>query len=382
MARHVLQGTLVLNDQAVEQGQVVLEEGRIVEVALQPRYDATRNFGEGFVIPGLIDVHVHGIAGADMMQGRVESVGHMARRYAAHGVTGFLATTLTESREVTQRAVEAIRTYMEDPCADGAVVLGIHLEGPFLNPGYKGMQFEGHLERPDMGYLQTLLTWAGGKVVRVSLAPEMPGAGDLVEYLCRQGIYVSIAHTGATFEEALDAVLLGATQVTHSFNAMTGLHHRKPGVVGAALVCDDLYTELIADGIHVHPAVMRLLVRVKGRGRMMLVTDAMPATEMADGEYPFGGHRVIVRSGRAALADGTLAGSTLTMDRAVRNIVRLCGISVVDAVYMASTTPAESMGLRRKGKLVAGHDADIAVLSPDLAAISTWVAGEEIWAVS
>jgi N-acetylglucosamine-6-phosphate deacetylase len=189
---------------------------------------------------------------------------------------------------------------------------------------------------------------------------------------------VSIAHTGATYEEVLEAVQLGATQITHCFNAMTGLHHRRPGVAGAAMLGDDLYAELIADRIHLHPAVMRLLIRLKGRQRVMLVTDSMSAADMPDGQYAFGGHQVTVRGGVARLDDGTLAGSTLTMEVAVRNLIQLCHLPLVDAVYMGATTPAEAMGLgARKGKLVAGHDADLAILDPALRPRATWVEGRE-----
>jgi N-acetylglucosamine-6-phosphate deacetylase len=209
----------------------------------------------------------------------------------------------------------------------------------------------------------------------------MPGADDLIRMLRAEGIDVSIAHTGATYEQVLDAVLLGARHVTHCFNAMTGLHHRGPGVAGAAMLGDDIYAELIADGIHLHPAAMRLLVRVKGRARVMLVTDSMSAADMPDGVYGFGGHEVTVRGGVARLPDGTLASSTLTMEAAVRNMVRLCGVSPVDAVYMGTTTPVDAIGLgARKGKLLAGHDADLAVLDAGFKPITTWIDGREAFA--
>lgn len=379
MAAAVLQGTLVLADRVVPDGQLVLEEGRISEVLLDVSYVPTHDYHGLFLCPGFLDLHVHGIAGADTMQGDPDSLAHMARRFAAHGVTGFLPTTLTESRDVTRRAVQGMRTYIDQQDASGSVVLGIHLEGPFLNRQYKGMQFEGHLEAPDSAYLNDLLSWAGGHVARVSLAPELPGAAALISTLRRLDIQVSIAHTAATYEQAMEAVLLGATQVTHCFNAMTSLHHRAPGVAGAAMTCDDLTVELIADGIHIHPAVMRMLVRVKGRERVMLVTDSMSAAEMADGQYRFGGHEVTVRGGLATLADGTLASSTLTMDAGVRNLVRLCALPLPDAVYLASSAPAESMHWTHKGKLIAGFDADLAVLTPDFETVATWIAGRCVY---
>jgi N-acetylglucosamine-6-phosphate deacetylase len=256
---------------------------------------------------------------------------------------------------------------------------GIHLEGPWISAEYKGMQNEQHILTPDPGTVRDLLDLAGGAIVRVSLAPELPGAHDLIRLLRGAGIQVSIAHTGATYEQALAAVDLGATHVTHCFNAMSPFRHRAPGTAGAAMLSSGLYAELIADGIHVHPAAMRLLIRVKGRERVMLVTDALSAAELSDGVYELGGKEVYVHDGAARLADGTLASSTLTMDAAVRNLVRLCGVSLVDAVHMASTTPAEAMGWgAAKGKLRAGHDADLAILDPTLHPIATWIGGAAV----
>jgi N-acetylglucosamine-6-phosphate deacetylase len=225
-----------------------------------------------------------------------------------------------------------------------------------------------------------LLDAAHGAVRRISLAPELPGAEALIDLAMRRGIGVSIAHTGATYDQAIDAMRRGARHVTHCFNAMTGIHHREPGVAGAALTEDDLWVELIADGIHIHPAVMRLLITAKGPERVMLVTDSMSAADMPDGVYEFGGHEVRVIDGVARMADGTLASSTLTMDAAVRNVISMCGVSLVDAVVMASTTPAEAIGLGdRKGRLVPGYDADVALLDADLNPIGTWVGGRRVF---
>jgi N-acetylglucosamine-6-phosphate deacetylase len=375
---HVLQGTLVLPDGLVAGAQIVIEDGRIGEVvASDSRYQATHDYGSAFILPGLIDLHVHGIAGADVMDASPESLDRMAQRFAAHGVTGFLPTTVTQDLDLTRRTIATIRAYMETQASGRARVLGIHLEGPFVNASYKGMQNEAFILPPDEIVLRDLLAHGGGHVMRVSLAPELDGAPRLIRLLREEGVYVSIAHTGASFEQALEAVRLGATHVTHCFNAMTGLHHRRPGVAGAAMLYNDLYTELIADGIHIHPAVMRLLIRVKDRERVMLVTDSMSAADMPDGLYEFGGHEVTVRDGVARLPDGTLASSTLTMDAAVRNVVELCNVPLTDAVYMGSTTPAQAIGLgSTKGKLVAGFDADLAVFDAALQPIATWIGGE------
>jgi len=377
----VLQGSLVLADRVVKGGQVVIEGGRIQGIVTEgPRHRPTDDYGEAFILPGLIDLHVHGIAGADVMDCSREALALMARRFAAHGVTGFLPTTVTQSLGLTRRAMVAIRDWMDAPGDGGARVLGIHLEGPFVNRAFKGMQNEAYIQPPDEDTARDLIAQAPGRVSRVSLAPELPGADRVIRLLRAEGIYVSIAHTGATYEQVLDAIGLGATQVTHCFNAMSGLHHRRPGVAGAAMLRDELYAELIADGVHVHPAAMRLLIRLKGRKRVILVTDSMSAADMPDGRYTFGGHDVTVRDGVARLEDGTLASSTLTMDAAVRNLVHLCQAPLVDAVYMGSTTPADAIGLgARKGKLVDGYDADVAILDPALQPVATWVEGRQCW---
>jgi N-acetylglucosamine-6-phosphate deacetylase len=380
MSTSVLQGSLALPDHMAPIGQVVIDGATIAEVIEGPaRYRATHVHEGGTIVPGLIDVHVHGIAGADVMDGSAESIARMARAFAPHCGTGFLASTVTGGLAQTRTAIESALSIMRSP-VDGAAVLGIHLEGPFLNRRFKGMQHEDYLLAPDVAVASDLLDAARGAVRRISLAPELPGAEALIDLAMRRGIGVSIAHTGATYDQAIDAMRRGARHVTHCFNAMTGIHHREPGVAGAALTEDDLWVELIADGIHIHPAVMRLLITTKGPERVMLVTDSMSAADMPDGVYEFGGHEVRVIDGVARMADGTLASSTLTMDAAVRNVISMCGVSLVDAVVMASTTPAEAIGLGdRKGRLAPGYDADVALLDADLNPIGTWVGGRRVF---
>src|SRR5919198_4777510 len=374
MKMQILRGNVILPDRVLKHGLVTIEDGVIQAVSeagagRQP----TDDLGELYIAPGFIDVHTHGIAGADTMDGAQESLSLMARRFAAHGVTGFLATTMTQSLDVPTRAIRAVRRYMqrqeerEQDHEPAARVLGIHLEGPWISREFKGAQNERFIVPPTEESVATILAEGNGAVKIVTLAPELPGAEQAMQTLRGQGICIAIGHTGATYEQALRAVELGAMHVTHCFNAMTGLHHRRPGVAGAALLCDRLRAELIADGIHVHPDVMRLLIRLKGHERVMLITDSMSATELSDGSYALGGQEVYVRDGRASLGDGTLAGSTLTLDLAVRNAVHLCGVPVHDAVYMASTGPAQAIGWGdRKGQIRAGYDADFTILNTDL----------------
>jgi N-acetylglucosamine-6-phosphate deacetylase len=375
--RNVLQGTLILPDRLVPDAQVVVDDGTIAEVTEEPRYSPTADFGNGYIAPGYLDLHVHGIAGADVFGGP-PALQHMSNRFASHGVTGWLCSTVTERLDLLQAVTASVRDYMSEEHS-GARILGTHLEGPFLDIGHKGMQNPAAIIPPDIGITHDLIELGAGTVARMSLAPEKDGADEVIRLLLERGIEPSVAHTGATFEQAMHAVSLGVRQVTHCFNAMTPLHHRHPGVVGAALLTKDLYDELIADGIHIHPAVMTLLIRVKGRERVMLVTDAMDATELPDGEYHLGAQQIFVQDGAARLADGTLASSTLTMDAAVRNIVRMCNVPLVDAVYMAATTPAAAMGWsERRGRIAPGLDADLVVLTPDLTVLETWVGGRAL----
>jgi N-acetylglucosamine-6-phosphate deacetylase len=373
-ATQVLQGTLILTNRLVQNGQIVVEDGTIVEVVEEARYAPTADFGPRYIAPGYLDLHVHGIGGADVFGGKA-SLQRMSDRFAAHGVTGWLSSTVTETLDLLQEATAAARDYMAEEHS-GARLLGTHLEGPFLDIAHKGMQNPACIIPPDIGVTLDLLNAGGGTVRRMSLAPEQAGAEDVIRLLLDRGVFPSAAHTGATYEQMMHAVSLGVRQVTHCFNAMTGLHHRHPGVVGASMFSNDLYAELIADGVHIHPAVMSILIRVKGRERVMLVTDAMIATELPDGEYDLGAQHIFVHDGAARLADGALASSTLTMDAAVQNLMAMCGVSLVDAVYMASTTPAEAMGWSdRRGRIAPGLDADLVVLDANLCVLDTWIGG-------
>jgi N-acetylglucosamine-6-phosphate deacetylase len=379
MAVQVLRGKVILADRVLEPGLVVVEEGAIAAVAEDSRYAPTEDLGARYIAPGFIDLHTHGIAGADTMDATQESLSLMTQRFAAHGVTGFLPTTVTQSLALTLEAMGQVQRYMQsqerrEPA--GARVLGIHLEGPWISAQYKGAQNEQYITSPTEESVRQILGHDDGTIKIVSLAPELTGAERAIEMLRRRGIYISVGHTGASYERVLQAIELGATHVTHCFNAMTPLHHRHPGVVGAALLRDELYVELIADGVHVHPDVMRLLLRLKGPERVMLVTDSMSAAELPDGTYALGGQDVLVEQGQARLRDGTLAGSTLTLDRAVSNIVHLCGLPVNEAMYMASAAPASAIGLGdRKGRISAGYDADFAVLDTNLRPVRTMLGG-------
>lgn len=374
----VIRGNLVLPDGIMEDGCLVIKNGVIREITDARNISPTEDCAGHFIAPGFIDLHIHGIHGDDTMDGRVESVQRMAKSVLRHGVTSFLPTTVTESVSNTKRAIEAVRQAMQSSPlgTDGekmAHVLGLHLEGPFISSQAKGAQNEAFILPLEDELVRSILD-AGKDIVRIiTIAPELAGAKEVFELLKSRGIAVSVGHTSADYEVADAAMERGCKRVTHCFNAMTGLHHRKPGVVGAALLRDDVKTELIADGIHVHPAVMKLLYKIKGQHGIMLVTDAIAAADMPEGDdYVLGGQSVSVKDGKATLGDGTIAGSVLTMDVAVQNMVFVCGVPIHEAVAMASSSPAESIGVRdRKGAIEVGLDADLVVLDARLRPMAT-----------
>ncbi|MEA3344856.1 MAG: N-acetylglucosamine-6-phosphate deacetylase, partial [Chloroflexota bacterium] len=259
--------------------------------------------------------------------------------------------------------------------SDGAEILGVHLEGPYFNLEKKGAQPASQIRPADPEEYGSF--FRAGPVRLIALAPEIPGNRGLIPYAIDRGAVVAVGHSVATYEEMLEAVSLGLSQATHTFNGMGGLHHRRPGTVGAALTCDEIYAQVIVDLIHIHPAVVKLLVRAKGPERTVLITDAMRAAGMPDGTYELGGQEVIVREGEARLPTGSLAGSTLTMDQAVRNVMRAADLSLSEALRMATITPAYSIGVEdRKGSLETGKDADIILLDEELQVVLTMVRGE------
>jgi len=335
--------------------------------------------GDGWICPGFLDIHMHGIAGYDTMDATPESLQAISTALARYGVTSFLATTMTASYEKLEQALKNIVATSRQGL-EGAEAVGIHLEGPWINPRYKGAQNEQDISFPTLAEVRHMHELADGMLKVVTIAPEQPGAAEAIRWLNGQGVLVSAGHTGASFDEAAQAVQAGVGHFTHCFNAMTGLHHREPGVVGAAMYHEHLSTELIADGIHVHPAVMRILYRVKKADRLALISDSMRAAAMGEGKYDLGGQEVTVKGEEAKLADGTLAGSILTLNRAVENMVKLSRVPLPEAVQMASQTPASLLGLdAKKGKLESGYDADLIVLASNFTCRQTIVAGKEVY---
>jgi N-acetylglucosamine-6-phosphate deacetylase len=321
--------------------------------------------GRGCVLlPGFIDVHVHGGDGADAMDADPDGLRRMARFHAAHGVTALLPTTWSAPTAALQAAVGAVAD-ATGPVPGGATIVGAHLEGPWINPARAGAQDPAGIRPPDAAEARRLLDLWRGTVRLVALAPEMPGAGDVIAECRERGVVVAAGHTEADWDEMVAAVAAGVRQVTHTFNAMAGLGHREPGTAGAALALPELRCELIADGHHVHPGAMAALARAKGPGGVVLISDAVRAAGLAEGEVDLGGRMAAHCCGAVRLADGRLAGSVLTLDVALRNFAAATGWDWPDLARAAAGNAAEALGLTSKGRLAAGLDADLVLLGDD-----------------
>lgn len=316
------------------------------------------------VLPGFIDEHIHGAGGSDGMDGTVEDIAMIANTVAAEGTTSFLVTTMTQSKDNILKAMEAVKTYREADSKEGARVVGIHLEGPFIASAHKGAQPLEYVNEPDVATFDEYNKASGNAIKIVSLAPEVEGADKLIKHMAKKGVVASIGHSGAKFADIEKAVAAGAKNVTHTYNAQSALHHREIGVVGSAMLLDELNCELIADTIHVSVPAMKLLVKNKPANKLTLITDAMRAKGIPDGESELGGQKVYVKNGEARLADGTLAGSVLRMNRAVQNVVEKVGVPFTQAVDYATINPAKTLGIDKEtGSIKVGKRADFTVIN-------------------
>lgn len=311
------------------------------------------------LIPGMVDVHIHGANNFDMMDGTTESIQAVSKKCAETGCTSFLVTSVSSSLESLLKMIRSTKEVIRKE--EGAKIAGIHLEGPYLNVLKKGMQNEKYLRHPNFEEMDLIFKEAGDLIKMVTIAPELPGGIDLIHYLTKRNVVVAIAHSNATYEEATQAFEEGASHITHCFNAMPAIHHRAPGLVAAALENDDVSLQAIVDGVHLHPGIIRLMHKIKGPNKLVLTTDALQAMGVGDGDYVFGGHQVSVKEGIARLQDGTLASSTITMNRSLKLSVDF-GIPLSDGIKMASTTPANILGLNRIGEIKEGYIADLVLL--------------------
>ncbi len=351
------------------QGDIEIEDGKILRVGKDlPRKEedlAVDCAGSYTVVPGFVDVHIHGCAGADTCDATREAQEAMAAFLLAHGVTSFCPTTMTTSRETIQAALLAAKDMMDHPMEGGARVVGVNMEGPFIAKERKGAQKEEDILPPDFPLFQRFYEESGGIVRLVDVAPEQPGGLDFVEK-ASQLCTVSIAHTTADYDQAKAAFDNGVTHATHLFNAMSGLHHRKPGVVGAVFDDSRVRGELICDGFHIHPAVLRAAFRLLG-DRALIVSDSMRANGMPEGEaFDLGGQMVTVHQGKALLPDGTIAGSVTNLHQEIKNLVSF-GVPFEQAVKAATLLPARAIGLDGEiGSIAPGKRADLVVLDENL----------------
>ena len=380
----VLQNGIVYSDDKIYAGGFLsFQDGKIKDVGQEmmdrvASHEAIHLPDSYHVIPEMIDVHIHGANGADTMDATYDSLKRIANVLPQEGVTSFLATTMTQERDKIENALRNAAQYIQNQQPDGhAELLGVHLEGPFISEKRAGAQPVECILKPD---LQMFLRWqeiALESIKMVTIAPELEGSLELINYLSKHGVIASIGHTDATYEEVLQGIQAGASHVTHLFNGMRGLHHREPGVVGAVLLHDEVSAELIADGIHVRPELVKLTYLQKGREKVMLITDAMRAKCLGDGLYDLGGQKVTVQTGRATLYDGTLAGSVLKMTDAARNTMKFTDCSIQDILYMTSVNPAKQLNIfDRKGSLSLGKDADVVVLDEQLEVVMAFCRGQ------
>jgi N-acetylglucosamine-6-phosphate deacetylase len=401
----VLSGAeVVLPDRVLSPGTVIIDDGRIVEIrssAATPGGASGFAFHGHYIVPGFIDVHVHGVEGVDSLGGDTPVV-TMARRLIRFGVTAFCPTTVACSPTALRGVLAQVRRAREMPDPHAARVLPAHLESNFINPEYKGAQPLRCLRNPRTALASRLEPagrverradedFEGADVLReieqgtpdigiVTIAPEIDGGIDLIDWLTTQGLRVSLGHSGASFEVTQAAISAGAKHATHLFNRMPPLDHRRPGLVGAILQAEEVAAELICDGAHVHPAIVRMAVSAKRPSRVMAITDGTAGAGLPVGTRTvLGDQPITVRESAAFLDDGTLAGSTLTMDRAFEMLVARVGLSPVEAVMMCATTPARELGLIGHGAIVPGGVADLVVLDAQFGVVQTYVGGQLVY---
>jgi N-acetylglucosamine-6-phosphate deacetylase len=361
-----------------------IEEGRVHAVSSRAErqipnnatvIDFTRDFPDAILAPGFVDIHMHGGAGVDVMLASLAELPGLNRFLTKHGVTGYFPTTVAAPLDQTcaalERLADAIEAARNSHANNGggeALPLGVHLEGPFLSHKRRGVHPPENLVEPTPEIFERLWQAARGHVRMMTIAPELPGALEVISEAARRNVCVSIGHSDAIMETAKAAVQAGARHATHTFNAMRPLDHREPGILGEALTSEQLTADIIADGIHVAPEVVKLFLRAKGLDRSVLITDATAAAGMPDGIYQLGPIQVVVKDGRCTLdgkPDGQLAGSVLTMDQAVRNLGQFAGWSLRNSIRAATLNPTAAAGLTQHGQIAAGAEANLVVLTPD-----------------
>jgi N-acetylglucosamine-6-phosphate deacetylase len=373
-----LRGHVVTDHEVWPEGTVLLEGSRVAQVSREPlEADEDHEYTDRLLCPGFVDLQVNGAFGVDVAT-EPERVPELSRKLLASGTTSYLPALISSPLTLYREALPMLARLAREGVPGGAEVLGVHLEGPFINVGKKGAHPADHVVPAEVNLLDELLDL--GPVRMFTLAPELEGAAELTRMAARRGVVVCAGHSNAAFELASEAFEGEVAGVTHLFNAMSPLHHREPGLPGAAFAHPRVACGIIADGRHVHPVMVALAFRALGPDRLYLVTDAIAATGMEPGEYPLATRRVYLEEGVPKLEDGTLAGSILSMDEALRNVLDFTSCKVPEAVRMATATPARLVGVGgRKGRLASGYDADVVVLSPEFSVEAVYRGGSRVY---
>lgn len=363
----------------IEKGSILIEDGKIKQINPTNTYNTEIIDAKGlYLSPGFIDVHIHGAGGCDVMDGTIDSINHIAQTIVKHGTTSFVPTTMTQSTDLIKKAIYVIKSAKTNGTY-GANVLGAHLEGPFINPNAIGAQNPNYVLSPSIKAYKDMVGECEDAIVSITLAPEVEGAKELIKYLSDKGIVCSIGHTKATYTEVIDSIKLGLTHSTHLFNAMTPLSHRAPGVVGA-IFDSNLTTETISDGIHISYPALRISYKQKGTDNVLLVSDAMEACGMPNGIYSLGGQDVVVQGGAARLKTGSLAGSVLTLDKAVCNVYKNTNYPLYEVVKMASYNGAKHCKIQNtKGQIKEGYDADLLLFDDNIHVQKVFVGGNLVY---
>ena len=377
MKYYVYAKQIVLDDQVIDKAYLTIEDGKFGPILMEEPQDAPiKDYSQSIVAPGLVDTHIHGYKSHDVMDNDFEGIKVISEGLLSCGVTSWLPTTLTSSAQLLNDVCETIGNHYQE--VTGAKIRGIFLEGPFFTEKYKGAQNPKYMSDPSVDKLAKWHELSQGLVNKIAIAPERKGVKEFIEFAKSKGVYTALAHSDATYEEAAAAVDAGANIFVHIYNGMSGLHHRNPGMVGAALSLDKVFAEMICDGHHVHPAAARVVTRARGPKETVLITDCMRAGGMGEGQSRLGEFEVVVKDGTARLKDtGNLAGSILELKQGVKNVVDWGLVSPAEALRMASLTPAQSVGIESVcGRIAPGYEADFIVVSDQLELEATYLDGE------
>ncbi|WP_018247461.1 N-acetylglucosamine-6-phosphate deacetylase [Orenia marismortui] len=375
---------IISEDQIIRGGNLKIEDGIITQIDDIDNFDSSTQIIDLkglYLAPGFIDIHTHGAVGKDTMDCDYNVFEVIAKYKASKGTTSFLLTTLTASQEKILDVAKLLNRYLHREDSLGNI-LGIHLEGPYINIDKKGAQNAKNIRVANTYELDEIINILGNKLKLITLAPEIEGASKLIPYAYKQGIVVSVGHSNGSYDEIKRGFNCGVRSATHLFNGMRGLHHRKPGVVGACLEDDRIAVELIVDNHHLHPAIVKLVIKMKSFEKIILVSDSMRATGMPDGSYDLGGLEAVIKDGVARLSAGNLAGSTLDLNDALKNLIDITGLNLVEGIKPLTLNPAKLLGIAdSKGSISIGKDADLVVFDQDFNVLMTIIAGRIVYNV-